>query len=390
MFETNLFHIVVIVISDWWKIWNALNANKYLGYFSGALIGGITFQYLNRQLFVIISMTITSLVCAFLPFSPSSFLLIIFSIVISFGKGSFDVVQNIWIIELWQKHCNPFLQLAQFLFGLGNIISSIINSQFFYIHNPSDERIQLFKSSAIFAGILLVATILMIYCYKKYKQPQQVQVQNNHSETKLFQSAPKSVNILIICLISLSLGFYLSIEYCYSHYNILYAEHKMNLTLSELGYNWSSRLSSYHSISRAAMTAVGALIALKLSPLKMIIINMAVVIGSHITLYVGGKSRVIFLIANTVLGAGFSTMWGSVLSFTQQYIVFDNLAGTMIVTISYGLKIILMYIFELLTNFNDEMLIYFNLINSLICIILFISVNIIISIYKRNSNNQNN
>ena len=399
-----------------------------LGYCIGALVGGFAFQYLNRQLFVIIFMSITSLVCAFFPFSPSLIIFLTLGVVFSFGNGTLDVAQNTWYIEMWPEHSNSVLQLAQFMYGLGMIVAPIIEEPYLtgdptennatdhdtfidfnsitgydiltlfhhhkrnvsghHKHNISDHethtitrhgrRMLLAKPFAVIGIVQLSAIILLMlmYCYKKYEPP--TQVENNNSETKLFESAPKLLNILMITLISMFLGFYISVEYCHFSYLVSYAQYKMKMTASD-----GALLQSVQSASYTAMRAVGALIALKLSPEKMIIIHLAVVIGSNVGLLFCSHSRTLFWVFNIVLGAGFSTMWGSIFSFAEQYLVFGNFAGTMLITMSGGLSMISLYFVGNLIESHPEILIYFNLINGLLSVILFLFVKIIIVTWSR-------
>ena len=388
-----------------------------LGYCIGALVGGLAFQYMNRQLFVIIFMSITSLSCAFYPFSPSLIIFLALGIVFSFGNGTLDVAQNTWYIEMWQEHSNSILQLAQFMYGLGTIVAPIIEGPYLtgdtdgnnatddddifilfrhhkhnvsghHKHNisghethtvtPHDRSMLLSKPFAVIGGVQLSAILLLLlmYCYKKYEPP--TKIQNNESGTKLFQSAPKSLNILMITLISTFLGFYISIEYCHFSYLVSYAQYKMKMTASD-----GALLQSVQSASYTAMRAVGALIALKLSPEHMIIIHLAVVIGSNVALLFCSHSRILFWVFNIILGAGFSTMWGSIFSFAEQYLVFGNFAGTMLITMSGGLSMISLYFVGILIESHPQILIYFNLINGLISIILFFLIKIIIVIWSR-------
>ena len=386
-----------------------------LGYCIGALVGGFAFQYVNRQLFVIIFMSITSLICAFFPFSPSLIIFLALGFVFSFGNGTLDVAQNTWIIEMWQEHSNSILQLAQFMYGLGMIVAPIIEQSYltgdptttnvthndtltlFHQHknNISDNdknninisgydehtvtgnhrKMLLSKPFAVIGFVEFSAIILLMlmHCYKKYEPP--MKVENNQSEKKLFQSAPKLFKILMITLISLFLSFYCSIEFCHFSYLVSYAQYKMKMTASD-----GALLQSVVSASYTGMRAAGALIALKLSSEKMIIIHLAVVICSNIALLFFSYSRTLFWVFNIVLGAGFSTMWGSIFSFAEKYLVFGNLEGTMLITISSGVSMISLYFVGSLIKSHPEMLIYFNLVNCLVTIILFLSVKIIIVI----------
>ena len=385
-----------------------INTISSLGYCIGALVGGSAFRYVNRQLFVTIFMLITSIICVFFPFSPSLIIFLALGFVSSFGNGTLDVAQNTWLIEMWQEHSNSILQLAQFTYGLGMIVAPIIERSYLtgdpittnvthydtftllhhdknnisgydgHIVTAHDRRMLLSKPFAVIGGIEFSAIILLmlLYCCKKYEPP--MKVRNNQSEKKLFQSAPKLLKILMIIFISLFLSFYCSIEFCHFSYIVSYAQYKMKMTASD-----GALLQSVLSASYTGMRAAGALIALKLSSETMIIIHLTVVICSNVALLFFSHSITLFWVFNIVLGAGFSTMWGSIFSFAEKYFVFGNLEGTMLITISGGLSMISLYFVGSQIKSHPEMLIYFNLVNCLISVILFLSVKIIIVIWSR-------
>ena len=100
-----------------------------VGYCMGAFVG-FTYDYLNRQLIVIIFMSITSIVNCLMPFAPSVPVYLFFGWLSSFGIGTLDTAENIWLIEMWQDHSNFILQFAHFLFGLGAILAPAIERPF--------------------------------------------------------------------------------------------------------------------------------------------------------------------------------------------------------------------------------------------------------------------
>lgn len=112
-----------------------------LGYCAGAFVG-FAYEYLNRQLVVIIFMTITGIVNCLTPFSPSVIVYLISGFVSNFGSGALDAGQNVWLMEMWQDYSNSILQLAHFMFGVGAILAPVIERPFLIgeIHNLHPNR----------------------------------------------------------------------------------------------------------------------------------------------------------------------------------------------------------------------------------------------------------
>ena len=99
------------------------------GYCMGAFVG-FAYDYVNRQLTVIVFFTITGIVNCLMPFAPSIPVYLFFAWLSSFGDGTLDAAQNIWLMEMWQDHSNTILQLAHFLFGVGAILAPVIERPF--------------------------------------------------------------------------------------------------------------------------------------------------------------------------------------------------------------------------------------------------------------------
>ena len=269
------------ILSSSFETVSQMTTSVALGYCIGALISGLAFQYFNRQLIVIIFVSIASIVIICMPFTPSLTLLLVFGLISSFGNGTIDAAQNTWFIEMWQEHSNSVLQLAQFMFGLGTIITPIIegpyltgetnatdsNSNNSFV-TPHDRRMLLAKPYALIGAIQLSSVLLLalMFCYKKYEPPE---VQNEQVEKKLFEDAPKSLRISIILLISLCLGCHLSVETSHFAYIVSFAQY-IPLKMTP---NNAALLQGLTAASYTVMRAAGALIALWLSPRQMMLIN---------------------------------------------------------------------------------------------------------------------
>jgi len=61
-----------------------------------------------------------------IPYSPNLWTLYICAYVKGFGLGVWSSVVNVWLMEIWQKNSAPILQLLQFMFGIGTLLSSLV------------------------------------------------------------------------------------------------------------------------------------------------------------------------------------------------------------------------------------------------------------------------
>ena len=73
------------------------------------------------------------------------------------GGGVWDAGNSVWTIQLWGKHASVFLQLSQFMFGMGTTLGPIVIKQFLYgdlnktasgdISNPTTTEVTLLAST---------------------------------------------------------------------------------------------------------------------------------------------------------------------------------------------------------------------------------------------------
>ena len=378
------------ILSSSFETVSQMTTSVALGYCIGALISGLAFQYFNRQLIVIIFVSIASIVIICMPFTPSLTLLLVFGLISSFGNGTIDAAQNTWFIEMWQQHSNSILQLAQFMLGLGEIIGPLIEGP--YLSGETipcnstgvtgeERKKSLITPFTLMGAVQLSSVILLaiLFCYKKYEPPKYLDQENQNQEKKLFEDASKSFRIFIIFLMSLCLGFYISLEYCHFGYLVPYAQY-VPLKISASDGAW---LLSLVYASYTIFRAIGAFVAIKFTPGQMMIMHYIVIVASNIVLLLASDSTPLFYTSNIVLGAGFSVMWGSIFSFAERYLVFDNLAGTMLVTASGGSSMVSLFFVGKMIESNPNALICANLINISISIAIFIIINIIIVIWSK-------
>jgi MFS family permease len=64
---------------------------------------------------------------ALTPHSPNLWLLYLCFVLLGMSGGVCDIVNNVWLIEIWQKKSSPVLQLCHFMFGVGAIVGPLIN-----------------------------------------------------------------------------------------------------------------------------------------------------------------------------------------------------------------------------------------------------------------------
>jgi MFS family permease len=67
---------------------------------------------------------------ALVPHSPNLWTLYSCFVLNGMSSGVWDNAINVWLIEIWQQKSSPVLQLSHFLFGVGSIISPLIDKPY--------------------------------------------------------------------------------------------------------------------------------------------------------------------------------------------------------------------------------------------------------------------
>lgn len=81
---------------------------------------------MNRQLVLVIFLVFYSISTALLPLSPEFIIFYLLGLISGLGAGILDVVQTVWLFEMWSVASGSILQLSEFSFGLGITIGPLI------------------------------------------------------------------------------------------------------------------------------------------------------------------------------------------------------------------------------------------------------------------------
>lgn len=70
------------------------------------------------------------LVTALLPMSHSFEFMYLFGLIGGIGAGVLDIVQTVWLIEMWDSKSGSVLQLSEFAYGLGITVGPLVVEPF--------------------------------------------------------------------------------------------------------------------------------------------------------------------------------------------------------------------------------------------------------------------
>ena len=87
---------------------------------------GFLFKYINRQLVLIIAMFLFGVTSGLLPITQDFIVFYLFGLVGGIGSGVLDIVQTVWLIEMWGEKSASIMQLSEFTYGLGIIAGPLL------------------------------------------------------------------------------------------------------------------------------------------------------------------------------------------------------------------------------------------------------------------------
>ncbi|KAH7638166.1 hypothetical protein HUG17_9271 [Dermatophagoides farinae] len=270
------------------------------------------------------------------------------------------------------------MQALHFFFGFGTILGPLIAEPFLLNpFNGFDDRfvannlVWPYTISAILA-LSSAATIFIMFILIPYDQSlskknqksnqnllheqesddqQQLQQQRNE---RLFRYSVVTLAALFLAMYSFSESTYLqfSASFC--------SKIKLKLTQSQ-----SALVSSSLAISFTAFRGVSAFVALKLTPIKMIIIDFITITIGNLFVYFLADTKIIGLIVGYILlGAGFSSVVPSLFPLLEQrgYTVTDWIGS--IITFSGGVaQVLAPFVIGIWIDHIPYILVYFTFLS---------------------------
>ena len=85
-------------------------------------------------------MAITTII---IPYSGNIYTLYAYIWIYGLGCGAWNMSNNVWLIEVWKQNSAPFLQLSQFMFGIGTIIGPMVEKSYLTGEYVIDDNISI-------------------------------------------------------------------------------------------------------------------------------------------------------------------------------------------------------------------------------------------------------
>ena len=87
---------------------------------------GLSYKRLNRQIVIGLLYVMLTIASAVLPMVTNLWLLYLCGFLFGFGGSAYVSGQVVWLMDMWGSSARPFLQLSDFCFAVGSLLSTII------------------------------------------------------------------------------------------------------------------------------------------------------------------------------------------------------------------------------------------------------------------------
>ncbi|KAI2804128.1 hypothetical protein BLOT_003105 [Blomia tropicalis] len=420
VFESDLHHVSLIFPS------------RSIGTMFGTLTNGFLTLYVNRQILLFSFLLLKSLTTFLVPHWTTVEQFCINGFFNGFFTSAIVVMVNVWLNELWswsaqrrqkKKRANSnelninvmnqdilsseteplskidignvLMQALHFFFGFGCILGPLLAEPFLkhsyigsegFFANCLVLPYTIASSTAVISSI----TFFLLFVFYPYDQPKsnsseidsdEVQIISSNSDDVDSSRNSSSLYYLLIFSCSVFLFVFLGSEGTYFQFSASFAT-KTKLNLSEPN---AAFLASSLAISFTAFRAFSVLIALKLTPDLMILLDLfSVVIGNTLVYFFADRNLVPFVIGIILLGAGFASVFPSFFPFLERngFEVTDMIGS--VLTFSGGLaEVLAPFIIGLYIDNKPYVLVYFTFASVTLSFIVLALLNILIWKYFR-------
>ncbi|CAG2171942.1 unnamed protein product [Oppiella nova] len=181
----------------------------FIGYTIGAIVNGIIFNYINRQLVLACLMIAMAITVAVLPVCPNITVLFAMAGICGHGCGGLDTALVVWLVEVWGNKSSLYLAGVQFFFAVGVCIAPLIDTPYL-TDIPTNQTytssiINVSRLEVPFAINVSAILLLLLYCYRPYIPPKS-------QEKGIKFEFPKKWELIYILLGVFIIGPYTGLE----------------------------------------------------------------------------------------------------------------------------------------------------------------------------------
>lgn len=328
----------------------------HAGHVAGALFACIIFRFVNRQIMLAMSYLLVSLMMI-LAVSIKSFSWDVIFLVI---QGFFLEVAYVAILtivcETWKDKIGQIMQAMYFSYSV-SIILRRINFPGHSSESLEETRI----SSFIASGFVIISGLLLVPLISLIKKDDQIDSRNFVSLQKIRSWVKEKNNqrtIFVVIISAILIVFFSLMETIY--WTLIYSYLSEVMKVSE-SFDMQEKL----FYIQVAACGLAIPLVLKVSPDKVLLADFVVIFLSCSGLLLTNSLRMLWL-CNIMIGGSLATIYPQLLAFTTKEINVTNFIMSILIFSREAVRLIYVVSFPDTYERNDQFMVWFLLIFSLI------------------------
>ena len=377
-------------------------------YCVGSLVCGWAFNHINRQCGLGLSLLGCGLSIIVIPHLRSLFGFIIAQATLGFASAGVDIAANAWLLEIWQSDplMNPILNSMHFFFALGMTLGPLLSEPFLSPDTMAvDSNLTDIQIEALYTGannsietriaipyticsvmLLMTAMMMFVLVIKPYKGSAPTISAYCNIKEKTHSKLPKCYYYTVIVLGGLLLCFEASLEQNAFNYLQTFI---VNVDL-KLSKSKGAQITSAASAAYTIASGLSILLATKIKTVYMLYIDFVVAtIGCVVMLIYGDNSEIGVWLGVCTIGFAISSAYPCIYSFLEERInVTNNVCGFFMFSSSILTTIEPIYVGKYIEK-RPMIFVYANLINAIVCLVIYIALHSTDIMRSRSTTNQN-
>ncbi|CAG2112438.1 unnamed protein product, partial [Medioppia subpectinata] len=378
---------------DWVSLFTTFET---AGFFLGTFVG-LLYKYVNRQLTMALTFILMTVASAVIPLYPNLWVLYLGAFMIGIGSSCYVAASTVWIIELWRGRPIPILQIFEFWFGIGEILTTValkpyvvgettatinqtyaghvepkqtmLNSQYYSETVVVNRRARLMIPTLVIGASILAIPISLVVLYfvRPYKTPTNVikgdesSVDNNNKHdnnnvsnesqhmVKLFDRKDTPRRLARLCF-ALWFSIHLSFEMVFLKFCVAYFQYSPLHVPVETGTQILSTGVTVYTVG----LALNIFYVYKFNLNYVLALHYLCVIVGAILLVPAQHSLPCLWAASIMLLYGFSAMFAGIVTFTERYLNMTNQLSTLFMMIRSVLNLVTPIVLEAFGNFSVD------------------------------------
>ena len=344
----------------------------------GALLMGLAFRWINRQIGCIISLVGLGLVVFAIPLQRHLMPYLGLQAFVGLFDTALDVALNAWLLEMWQESANPFMQGLHFVSSAGRAAAFLSIPPFLSTaREPSRLAIPFTAISVILCLAALLLLLLAIAA--PYQQAHRHAIQEERKistvsaslSSEPMQRESKTVKTckFFLCLITgcLLMCFASNIQHLTSFFLPSYA--------IDVGFSKKTGavMAGVNEAAYSLGRLFGAFAALVVPVNVMLAACFLLTIAANLLLMFAGSSEMATWIAVVLMGVACSVMYGGAFSLLEQHINVTTMVSSLMIFSSSIASIVMTLALGAWMQSHPSLLLYMNIGSAVSCF-LFLAI----------------